>query len=308
MNRPLYFLLALLLPFAALAQPKADRDAIKSMCGCYEVTFKFAETFSPVQGYKLHEPHRSIGLELAELVEDSPNKISLQHLLVVGVGDSDVVKHWRQDWEYQAPSMYTYARNNTWDYQTLAKGSNKGQWVQRVFQVDDGPRYEASATWIHADGRHYWESFADAPLPRREHTLRSDYNVLHRRNRQELTSYGWIHEQDNDKLKRSAKGDTLLASEKGYNEYRKVPIERCQVASNWWKKNQAFYAKVRTVWAKYYGKNQDFTLEKVVDGKPLYVHFYGMPNTATEAEIEAVIAKFYRPADPLNLILKASTK
>lgn len=302
MSRSFAFLLLFFITLTASAQSqKADRDAIKSMCGCYEVTFKFAETFAPSKEYKLHEPHTSFGLELAELVEDSPNKISLQHLLVVGVGDSDVIKHWRQDWEYQASSLYSFTRNNTWDYQPLAKGSTKGQWTQRVFQVDDGPRYEASATWIHADGRHYWESYSDAPLPRREHTVRSDYNVLRRRNRQEITSFGWMHEQDNEKVQRTAKGDSLIVAEKGYNEYRRVPLERCQQATNWWKKNQGFWAKVRTVWNRYYAKNQDFTLEKAIDGKPLYMHLGAMPASASEAQIDAVIARFYRPADPQNL-------
>jgi hypothetical protein len=102
-------------------------------------------------------------------------------------------------------------------------------------------------------------------------------------------------------VKRSAKGDSLVTAEKGLNEYRRVPLERCKRGQVYWQKNQAFWARVRTVWGRYYGKNQDFSLEKAVDGKPLYMHFFALPNTASETEIDAVLAKFYHPADLANL-------
>ena len=77
--------------------------------------------------------------------------------------------------------------------------------------------------WVHVDGRSFWSSNADAPLPRREITKRQDYNVTLRRNHHEIFDWGWSHEQDNDKLVREAdKKDVILAQEKGYNTYRKV--------------------------------------------------------------------------------------
>ena len=65
-----------------------------------------------------------------------------------------------------------------WGYRKLSKAlAAKGTWTQKVFQVDDSPRYEGYATWVHVDGRHYWDSQTDGPLPRREYSKRSDYNV-----------------------------------------------------------------------------------------------------------------------------------
>lgn len=263
------------------------------MCGCHAVTFRFAETFSPDSAYKPHPAHRSTGVELALLLEDSPGKISIQHLLVVD--DTGVVKHWRQDWTWQPAGQYRYDRDNRWRYQTLDQAKAKGAWKQQVFQVDDGPRYEATARFVHADGRHYWESTADSPLPRREFTTRSDYNVLRRRNRHEMLPQGWVHEQDNDKLLRSTQGDSLIASEKGYNDYVRISESRCKAAVDYWKKHEAYWTRVRSIWSRYYERGQDFSLARAVDNKPLFQHLFALPPTATEAEIQAVLTRFYKP-------------
>ena len=82
----------------------------------------------------------------------------------------------------------------------LDKKDVKGQWTQKVFQVDDSPRYEGSGYWVHLDQKSYWENTTSAPLPRREYTKRNDYNVTERGNRQEITSTGWVHDQNNKKI------------------------------------------------------------------------------------------------------------
>ena len=62
--------------------------------------------------------------------------------------------------------------------------------------------------------------------------------MMSRGNRQEITSTGWVHEQDNDKIiRKDGQEDVLLAQEKGYNTYVKVADERCKAAKDWWKKN-----------------------------------------------------------------------
>jgi len=156
----------------AQSKKKQDREAIKGMCGCYEVTFNFAETFAVDKEYKFHDNYRSGGLEWVQLVEENKHKISMQHLLIVG--PNAIVKHWRQDWLYQNTSMYVYDKDRSWKYVELPNAEVKGQWTQKVFQVDDGLRYEGSASWVHTDGRHFWENTADSPLPRREFSKRKD--------------------------------------------------------------------------------------------------------------------------------------
>ncbi|KQC31140.1 DUF6607 family protein [Flagellimonas eckloniae] len=289
------FLISFSFVFALLgAQEKKelDRQAIKDMCGCYEITFKYTETFAPEIDYEKKMDYTAGALELALPIVDEENKISIQHLLVVN--DSMVIKHWRQDWEYENQKVFHYDKDNNWVFKTLPAEEVKGQWTQKVFQVDDSPRYSGSATWIHADGKHYWENKTDSPLPRREYTKRKDYNVMLRGNRQEITEYGWLHEQDNDKVVRAdGEEDLLLAQEKGMNTYTKVADEKCKLAKDWWASHNGFWANVRTAWDEVYNREGDLTLAKKVDEKPLFMHFYPLEKAgADNAKINEVISKF----------------
>lgn len=274
------------------SKKQQDIEAIKGMCGCYEVSFKYTETFAPEIDYEKHLDYTSGALEWAELIEDENNKLSIQHLLLVS--DTMIIKHWRQDWEYENQNVFYYDKDNTWKFKTLPEEDVKGQWTQKVFQVDDSPRYSGSATWIHADGKHYWENKTDSPLPRREYTKRKDYNVMLRGNRHEITDSGWLHEQDNDKvIREDAQEDVLLAQEKGYNVYTKVADEKCKTAKNWWINNNKFWAKVRTSWDAIYNRTGELTLRKSIDKQPLFMHFYSLEKeNAKRSDISTLLQKF----------------
>src|SRR5690606_10284664 len=94
----------------------------------------------------------------------------------------------------------------------------------------------------------YWESETFAPLPRREFTKRSDYNVLMRTNRHQITDYGHVHDLDDAKVIRTAEKDSILVWEKGRNMYTKVDDSRCLAAVNWWNANRGYWVDVRAVW------------------------------------------------------------
>ena len=254
MKKIFVFLVATLFAFQSNAQSKLEQDknTIRSLAGYYKVTFDYAETFAPDTAYKFHPRYHSWGYEWAVIVEDSPKKIVIQHLLVVG--DSTVIKHWREDWVYEQPAMLVFDKDNTWKKVVLQPADIKGRWIQKVYQVDDSPRYESIGTWVHVDGRHQWQSETDSPLPRREFTKRNDYNVLHRGNRIYLTPQGWIYEQDNKKIIRTADGDKLLAQEKGYEEFTKADEVKFAFAKNWWEGQQAYWRDVRAVWDDTYNK------------------------------------------------------
>lgn len=292
---------ACLILFTGMAQNKKKQDieAIKAMCGCYDVTFNFAETFAAEKDYEFHDNYRSGALEYVFPVEETKDKIVLQHLLVIG--DTMIIKHWRQDWIYENTDLYTYYKDNTWKYESLENGNVDGQWTQKVYQVDDGPRYEGTATWIHTDGRHYWENVADAPLPRREFSKRDDYNVMVRRNRQEIVDNGWVHEQDNDKVVRSPEGDKLLAREKGWNTYEKVDDAKCKIAKEWWGEHKNYWADVRAVWDELFASKQTISIKKKVDGKVLFMDLFALQDELladdydsdkAKKEIRATIQKF----------------
>jgi hypothetical protein len=76
------------------AQTVKDKQNVDKLCGCFEVEFKYAETFSPDKNYKFHDREEiSGGTELTFPVEVSDKKIVMQHLLVIT--DSMIIKHWR---------------------------------------------------------------------------------------------------------------------------------------------------------------------------------------------------------------------
>lgn len=272
---------------------KEDKQAIKDMCGCFEVTFKYTETFSPEIDYEKHYDYTATALEWAELIKDEKDEISIQHLLVLN--DTMVIKHWRQDWLYENTKRYDFNHDNQWTFVNMNKKDVKGQWTQNVYQVDDSPRYSGSATWIHADGRHYWNNTTSSPLPRREYSKRSDYNVMMRGNQVEITKEGWLHEQDNEKvIREDGKEDVLLVEEKGYNVYRKVADEKCKAAKNWWATNKDFWSRVRNKWSDVYGRDKDLDLEKAVNGQALFMQLFPMDIKTKQAKIDSTVEEYVK--------------
>ena len=293
MNIKNFLLLIVLLSISNInAQKKKDIEAIKEMCGCFEIDFNFAETFqySNDSNYIKSNNYNSKALEYAKLIKDEKGHISIQHLLVMG---SYVIKHWRQDWIYENEDLLKYDADNTWKKISKTKKEVKGQWTQKVFQVDDSPRYEGTSSWVHIDGKSFWENTSYAPLPRREYTKRNDYNIMIRGNRHEIVNYGWIHDQDNKKVIRDNKQNKEyeIAAEKGLNKYVKVDDSKCIEAAEWWNENSKKWAFVREKWNSIYSKNKTLSLEKSIDKKPLYSYLFD-ENVTKKDEIGSIIDRF----------------
>ena len=285
-------ILSFLYCLTTVGQKKKDVEAIKSMCGCFEIEFNFSETFTYGKSKK-SENYNSKALEWAQLVYEDNNKISIQHLLIVGSKRfPTVIKHWRQDWIYENPDLYLFNVNNSWDYKKMSKKDVRKQWTQKVFQVDDSPRYEGSATWVHVDGKSFWENTSYAPLPRREYTKRDDYDIMIRGNRHEIVSDGWIHDQDNKKvIKKSTSEEIILAEEKGFNKYTRVDDSKCAVANERWDAHHEKWSKVRSIWNFIYEKNEKISLKKTIDDKPLFSYMFDNKLT-DEKEIGLIIDQF----------------
>lgn len=282
MKKLILFLSLCICIISVSAQSKfeQDRTAIKALAGYYKVTFNYAETFATDTAYKFFPRYKSWGYEWATIVEDSPKKIAIQHLLVVG--DSMVIKHWREDWVYEQPSILAFEKDNTWKKVALKPADVKGRWVQKVYQVDDSPRYEGIGTWTHVDGRHEWQSKTDSPLPRREYTKRNDYNVLNRGNRIYLTDKGWMYEQDNNKVVRNADGDKVIAQEKGFEEFTKVDEGKFAYAKKWWGEQQAYWKDARAAWEDVFAKNPTIKLTDKKEGKRLYDRLFEIAETSAK--------------------------
>lgn len=278
--------------------PAADKQAIRGHCGCFEVTYRFAETFALAPGYEPKAPKQVGGLEWVVADEERPDALSLQHVLVVPGG---ALKHWRQEWVYEPTYLLDFKGDGVWVKRRLGPHEARGKWVQRVYEVDDSPRYEGLGTWVHAGGKPYWESEAWSPLPRREYTTRSDYNVLVRRNRQQLTDSGWRHEQDNTKLRVAGSKQSPLVLEKGLNTYRRVDAARCERAERWWRDNRDAWHQVQAVWQDVYRQSDRLHLAREIDGVPLWQRLFAIteakPSDATklQAQVRQAIREYRQP-------------
>lgn len=292
------------LAFLALAINTATAQTpdknINNLCGCFDVEFKYAETFSPNENYKFHERETiSGGLELVFPVEASDKKIVLQHLLVIT--DKVIIKHWREDWTYENPIIWKYQGDKTWKKEIQKPEAVKGKWTQSIWEVSDEPRYQGTSEWVNVNGQNIWQSTTDAPLPRREYSKRSDYNLLNRTNRIIITDTGYLHDQDNRKIIKENSSENLLVEEKGMNRYKKLDETTCNAAKVWWEKNKIYWEKVRAIWEEKIANISTIKLETKVNDKVLHEYLmaqakeYGegkIPATEIDSKITAYIDMF----------------
>jgi hypothetical protein len=246
-----------------------DRDAILAMQGEYKVDFQFDETVALSSGYVRHAPQRSGGFETVIVLESTPTKIMLQHILVSDKGH--VTKHWRQDWQFEAADRFEFVAHQTWQRIALTPQKTRGAWTQCVYEVSDAPRYCGTGKWNHRYGSATWTSDRNwRPLPRREYTKRSDYNAMNVENRHTVTPNGWTHEQDNTKVIRSDDGNQVsLVREFGFNDYQKITGHDFAPAYRYWKKTQNYWAQVRTQWNQRMPFGSRLHLKTKIDGMPI---------------------------------------
>jgi hypothetical protein len=246
----------------AATAPKADRDAILAMAGEFKVKFHFHETLTFDPGRAPSSDEDSVAHEQVSVIEDRGDYIALQHLLVVEMeGQKHVVKHWRQDWQFEPKFVTEYRGHGHWVRRDLKRRDVKGAWSQTVFSVDDSPRYGGIGAWRHEGGLSFWESRETwRPLPRRERDQRKFYDVLVGLNRHTITPRGWVHEQDNYKLNLAEAGNRIIAREIGINTYDRISGYDFSVASEYWESTRDFWTAARAEWTKVLEKHDSVTL------------------------------------------------
>lgn len=257
-----------------LSKFEKDRLAILSMEGEHKTTFEFQEVFGFAPDYQLDRPYQSWATEKVFLIEDQSDFISLQHVLVMSfiepngeVSGPFVLKHWRQDWHYQEPSLFEYVGNDTWEVRRVSESLVAGSWTQKVYHVDDSPRYSSYGKWQHHHGLSEWRgSRTGRPIPRRESSVRSDYEVLLGENTVSITPTGWVHEQSN--LKLLDRAGNSISKEIGLNKYLLLEGEDFLEAFEYWKKTSSYWATVRETWREFLSeKDGRFKLVGGTNGK-----------------------------------------
>lgn len=238
---------------AAKAAFEADRETILSMAGDFKVTFDMQESTSWMEGYTPLDKKLSGGYESVRVIEDTGTKIVLQHLLVVGSEDNPyVVKHWRQDWEYEPAQILTFSGGDTWELTDVPAAMRAGRWSQTVYQVDDSPRYAGWGEWQVTNGVKRWRSnWTMRPLARRDAVRDPIYDRYKGINRHQITPTGWIHWQDNTKMMPAKDGSGELVpvvQEYVLNTYERFDDYNVAAADSYWAKTKDYWAAIRAKW------------------------------------------------------------
>ena len=284
---------------AGLDDRERDRRAILAMAGDYRTSFDFIETIGFTEGYQPAAPYQSWGTERVYVVANEPEFVSLQHIIVMHFLDADgfesdamVVKHWRQDWQYEDAEVHTFQGRGAFVRRALDPANRKGAWTQTVYQVDDSPRYEGVGRWIHAPGVSYWQSDdRRRPLPRREFSVRDDYQALYGSHRITITPAGWTQEEDALKLvldenNRPSSSQPYLAREAGLSRYDRVLDYDFSAGDDYWEETGAFWSRVRQYWDALYKAESAFSFVKSAEGTPMFMALFGMAGEDFESEAD----------------------
>ena len=277
-----------------------DRLAILAMQGEYKVNFDFMETMGFVENYIPQKPYQSWGTEFVTVIKDENDFISLQHIMVMffeeedgNVSDPIVVKHWRQDWKYEDKLINTYIGDDTWEKNSIPMDKRKGTWSQFVYQVDDSPRYEGFGKWKHFSNSSIWSSYETSrPLPRREKTIRNDYDFIKGTNIHTITPNGWVHEQNNSKV---TKKNFILAREIGLARYQRIKNFDWSAGEIYWKKTEEFWREVREVWTKEIENSKKIKVSQNTNDDILFIRLFELAeeykngNLQSLSKIEAII-------------------
>lgn len=243
---------------------EADRADILAMAGNFKVRFDMQESTPWASDYEPRERKISGGHEVVKIIEDTGTKIMLQHMLVADMGDTDfIIKHWRQDWEYEPEKILAYSDRNSWAYQPISEKRRNGRWSQTVYQVDDSPRYAGLGEWETQGGVRRWRSnWTWRPLARRDAVRDPVYDRYYSINRHSPMPNGWIHFQDNTKMGTVDGKLVPVVQEYVLNTYTKFDGYNVQAAEDYWTKTNGYWADVRASWEKVFASHNGVTVEE----------------------------------------------
>ncbi len=286
-----------------ISKQERDRRAILAMAGTYRASFDFIEVAGFTADYEPARPYQSWGTEQVHVVVDEPDYVSLQHIMVLFF-EADgqtmgpmVIKHWRQDWAFEARDMTVYRGHNTWEQRRAPRKEAKGAWLQSVYQVDDSPRYQALGRWTHNASQSTWLSGETRrPLPRREFSVRKDYHVLSGTNRHTITRGGWIQEENNLKVVLLEDGtpnpaNPHVARELGVNRYDRIVGHDFSAGVEYWEVTAPFWADVRAAWTTLLADRKTLSIAKEVDGQALLMVMLGYAGQIKAGEYDAEVGQ-----------------
>ncbi len=276
-----------------------DRRAILAMAGSFRVSFDFLEIASFSGAGSRPRPYQSWGTERVYVDRDDGRGISLVHILqmrIVGddgrVGEPLVTKHWRQDWRYEPGELVEYQGGERWRKRPLKLTDTRGRWSQTVYQVDESPRYASLGRWEHNASFSTWLSDETArPLPRREWSVRKDYQLLRGTNRHTIVPHGWIQEENNLKATSSATALPYLGREYGVARYERIKDPEFGAADRYYEGTRAFWGQVLAAWEQLWSQHSEVQLHASPDQSGAYAGLFELAEQVQDGRMTLPAAR-----------------
>jgi hypothetical protein len=277
-----------------------DRRAILAMAGSYRVAFDFLEIAAFTGDGNRPRPYQSWGTEKVFVDEDDGRTIRLVHILEMRIVDKDgklsepmVTKHWRQDWRHEPDYLVESLGEQTWQRRTLDKKSSRGTWSQTVYQVDESPRYASLGRWEHNAAFSSWISGDTArPLPRREWSVRKDYDFLWGTNRHTIVPTGWIQEENNLKATGSpgsarAGAPPFVGREYGVARYERIAPTEFTASDGYYQSTRTFWNEVVAAWERAWKDNARISMRAHSDQSGDFAQLFDLAEQYAAGKLQA---------------------
>lgn len=283
-----------------LSAQERDRRAILAMAGTYRVTFDFLEVASFAGDGARARPYQSWGTEKVYVDRNEPGHVSLVHILAMRVVGEDgrisepvITKHWRQDWRFEPDHVIEHEDGRRWKRREVAPADRRGQWSQTVFQVDESPRYGSLGRWEHNAAFSSWIGGDTArPLPRREWSVRKDYQLLVGTNRHTVLPQGWLHEENN--LKRTVGAGAALpyvGREYGVARYERIADGDFSEADQYYAATRDFWDAVLEVWDGIWSEHAEVQVDANSDQSGAFAQLFELAGEFADGRLDIESAK-----------------
>ena len=143
------------------------------------------------------------------------------------------------------------------------------------------------------------------PLPRREFSVRKDYDFLQSRIRITVIPTGWIQEEDALKVSMNRKENEgtsppiYLAREAGLSRYELITDFDFAKSDAYWERTSKFWNSVRHIWDGIISERTSFHLVSEKDGKYLFAQIFSAAEESkdlneadTRAHIRSIIEQY----------------
>jgi hypothetical protein len=117
--------------------------------------------------------------------------------------------------------------------------------------------------------------------------VRDDYQVLVGTNRHTIVPSGWVHEEENYKVRLDGQGEIagglpFLAKELGVNRYERIVDFDFSAGDDYWQQTSRYWEDARAVWSELFSAADQHTIVESANGVPLFAVLFEQAETLSD--------------------------